>query len=63
METKLDPAHFARAHRSAIVNLDRVRTLQPMAAGEYVITLSSGDKVALSRGCRDSFRQKLEGRG
>jgi two-component system LytT family response regulator len=62
VETKLDPAHFARAHRSAIVNLDRVRTLQPMAAGEYVITLSSGDKVALSRGYRDSFREKLEGR-
>jgi two-component system LytT family response regulator len=63
VETRLDPAHFARAHRSAIVNLDRVRTLQPMAAGEYVITLSSGDKVALSRGYRDSFREKLEGRG
>ncbi len=62
VETKLDPVHFARAHRSAIVNLDRVRTLQPMAAGEYVITLSSGDKVALSRGYRDSFREKLEGR-
>jgi two-component system LytT family response regulator len=62
VETKLDPAHFARAHRSAIVNLDRVRTLQPMAAGEYVIALSSGDKVALSRGYRDSFREKLEGR-
>ena len=62
VETRLDPAHFARAHRSAIVNLDRVRTLQPMAAGEYVITLSSGANVPLSRGYRDSFREKLEGR-
>lgn len=63
LEAKLDPAQFARAHRSAIVKLDRVRSLQPMAAGEYVITLSTGAKVALSRGYRDSFRQRLEGRG
>jgi len=63
LEPQLDPAHFARAHRSAIVNLDRVRSLQPMAVGEYVITLSTGEKVGLSRGHRDQFRERLEGRG
>jgi two-component system, LytTR family, response regulator len=62
LESQLDPTHFARAHRSAIVNLDRVRSLDPMAAGEFVLTLSTGDKVPLSRGYRDSFRKKLEGR-
>jgi two-component system, LytTR family, response regulator len=62
LESQLDPAKFARAHRSAIVNLERVRSLAPMAAGEYVITLSTGEKVDLSRGYRDSFRQRLEGR-
>ena len=61
LEAQLDPARFARAHRSAIVNLDRVRTLEPMAAGEYVITLSTGEKVPLSRSYRDRFRQQLEG--
>ena len=63
LESKLDPAHFARAHRSVIVNLDRVRSLEPMAAGEYVIMLSTGERLALSRGYRDSFRKKLEGHG
>lgn len=62
MEIKLDPSHFARAHRSAIVNLSRVRALEPMAAGEYVVTLTSGARVTLSRGYRDSFRARLEGR-
>lgn len=62
MESKLDPSQFARAHRSAIVNLSRVRALDPMAAGEYVITLTSGVRVTLSRGYRDRFRQRLEGR-
>jgi two-component system LytT family response regulator len=62
LESQLDPAQFARAHRSAIVNLERVRSLDPMAAGEYLLTLSTGDKLTLSRGYRDSFRKKLEGR-
>ena len=61
IESQLDPSRFARSHRSAIVNLDRVRTLEPMAAGEYVITLSTGEKVPLSRSFRDRFREQLEG--
>jgi len=62
MEAKLDPAQFARAHRSAIVNLARVRALDPVAAGEYTITLTTGTRLTLSRGFRDSFRERLEGR-
>jgi len=59
LERKLDPRHFARVHRSAIVNLARVRELQPMFGGEYVIILSTGTKIALSRGYRDAFRDRL----
>jgi two-component system LytT family response regulator len=62
LESKLNPAQFARAHRSAIVNLERVRSLEPVAAGENRITLSSGTRLTLSRGYRDSFRERLEGR-
>lgn len=62
MEAKLDPSQFARAHRSAIVNLSRVRALDPVVAGEYTITLTSGARLTLSRGFRDSFRARLEGR-
>jgi two-component system LytT family response regulator len=59
LERKLDPRHFARVHRSAIVNLARVRELQPMFGGEYVIILSTGTKLTLSRGYRDAFRDRL----
>jgi two-component system, LytTR family, response regulator len=62
MESKLDPAQFARAHRSGIVNLARVKALDPVAAGEYTITLTTGQRITLSRGYRDSFRERLEGR-
>ena len=59
LERKLNPRHFARVHRSAIVNLARVRELQPMFGGEYVIILSTGAKLTLSRGYRDAFRDRL----
>ena len=59
LERKLNPRHFARVHRSAIVNLARVRELQPLFGGEYVIILSTGAKLTLSRGYRDAFRDRL----
>lgn len=59
VERQLAPAGFARAHRSAIVNIRRVRELQPLFNGESVIVLHSGTKVTLSRGYRDAFRARL----
>ncbi len=59
MERQLCGNGFARAHRSAIVNLGRVRELQPLFGGEYVVILTSGARVTLSRGHRDAFRQAL----
>ena len=59
-EARLDPARFARTHRCAIVNLSRVTSLDPLAAGEYVITLTTGTRLTLSRGCRDLFKSRLE---
>ena len=59
LEKRLNPRNFARVHRSAIVNLARVRELQPMFGGEYVIILSTGAKLTLSRGYRDAFRDRL----
>ena len=60
IEAKLDPARFARAHRSAIVNLSRVKSLNPLTAGEYIVTLTTGTRLTLSRGCRDQFKSRLE---
>ena len=60
IEAKLGPARFARAHRSAIVNLSRVKSLDPLSAGENVITLTTGSRLTLSRGYRDHFKSRLE---
>jgi two-component system, LytTR family, response regulator len=60
IEAKLDPARFARVHRSAIVNLSRVKSLDPVTSGEALITLTTGTRLTLSRGYRDHFKSRLE---
>ncbi len=52
LETALDPKIFFRVHRSAIVNLDRVREMQPYFRGEDVLILRDGTKLRLSRNRR-----------
>jgi two-component system LytT family response regulator len=49
LEARLDPARFVRVSRSSIVNADRVRELQPMFNGDFVVVLRDGTKVAGSR--------------
>lgn len=56
--TQLDPGRFARIHRSAIVNIDCIREMQPYFSGDYLVILRSGTRLRLSR----SYRQQLEDR-
>jgi two-component system LytT family response regulator len=56
---QLDPARFARIHRSMIVNVDRIRELQPYYRGEYAVLLHDGTRLKLSRGCRPGLEALL----
>ncbi|HJP84536.1 MAG TPA: LytTR family DNA-binding domain-containing protein [Gemmatimonadaceae bacterium] len=60
VESKLDPRKFVRVHRSAIINVDRLRKLQPYFHGEYVVTLQDGTTLTSSRGYSDRLRALLE---
>jgi two-component system LytT family response regulator len=53
LEETLDPARFVRIHRSTVVNLDRVRELQPAFHGDWVVILDDGTRLRLSRRYRD----------
>lgn len=55
LEARLDPARFVRVSRSSIVNADRVRELQPMFNGDFVVVLRDGTKVTGSRRYRAAF--------
>jgi two-component system LytT family response regulator len=46
---------FLRIHRSTIVNIARVRELQPWFHGEYVVVLNDGTNLKLSRTHRDAL--------
>ncbi|HKW41975.1 MAG TPA: LytTR family DNA-binding domain-containing protein [Gemmatimonadales bacterium] len=59
LEARLDPERFVRIHRSTIVNLERIRELQPFFRGEYVVVLQSGVTLKLSRGYRDHLEARL----
>jgi two-component system, LytTR family, response regulator len=56
---QLDPARFARIHRSMIVNVDRIRELQPYYRGEYAVLLLDGTRLKLSRGRRAALETLL----
>jgi two-component system, LytTR family, response regulator len=58
---RLDPARFARIHRSTIINLRQVQELHPLFHGEYVVVLRSGAKLTLSRTYRDGLRLQFPG--
>lgn len=55
MEAQLDPKRFVRIHRSAIVNIERIKELQPLFNGEHSLHLDNGTKLTLSR----SYKEKL----
>ena len=59
VETILDPDQFSRIHRSTIVNLDRIRELQPWFAGDYVVILKDSTQLKLSRTYREHLQTRL----
>jgi len=60
MEDRLPRGNFVRIHRSAIVNLDRVRELQPWFHGEYVVILTDGTKLTASRAYASRLRELMQ---
>jgi two-component system LytT family response regulator len=59
LDAQLDPSRFARIHRSAIVNLDRIREMRPTASGDYVVRLESGIRLRMSRSHRAEVDRRL----
>jgi two-component system LytT family response regulator len=59
LEAQLDPRKFVRIHRSAIVNIGRIKELQPWTHGEYHVILRDGTQLTLSRNYRENLRNVL----
>jgi two-component system, LytTR family, response regulator len=58
---RLHPDRFVRIHRSVIVNVRKIKELQPCESGEYIAVLKNGKELSCSRGYRAQL-QRLIGR-
>lgn len=56
LASKLDPSRFVRIHRSTIVNIERIKELEPISQGEYEVVMTDGTRLHLSR----TYRPELE---
>ncbi|HEY7510311.1 MAG TPA: LytTR family DNA-binding domain-containing protein [Vicinamibacteria bacterium] len=59
LERRLDPRRFVRIHRSAIVRLDRVESLQQRPGGELALRLRDGQELTVSRSRRREVEARL----
>jgi two-component system LytT family response regulator len=62
IEARLDPAHFVRVHRTAIVRLDQVAELRTDGADRHVVVLRNGVRVPLGKSRREMVEQRLASR-
>jgi len=56
LEKSLDPELFVRVHRSTIVPVARIQSLEPALHGEYVITLTNGVRLRSGRTYSERLR-------
>jgi two-component system LytT family response regulator len=59
VEAKLDATEFVRIHRSALVAVDRIQSIEAREQGEYLVTMRGGAKLVSSRGYSDRVRRLL----
>jgi two-component system LytT family response regulator len=60
LEAKLNPDKFLRIHRSTLVNIDRIKELQPLFSGDYTVILRDGKQLTLSRSYRDKLLELFD---
>jgi two-component system LytT family response regulator len=59
LEARLDRSHFARVHRSAIVNLEKVREVRTATGGDALVVLRDGTELPLSRRRRQEVAEAI----
>lgn len=59
LEHQLDPRRFVRVHRSAIVNISRVKEIRVDYQNHHLVVLKNGTRIPLSRSRRDLLEDVL----
>ena len=63
LAARLDPRHFARVHRSAIVNVRRIKAIHPWFNGHHIVTMDTGQQLRMSRYQHETFLRLVSTRG
>ena len=61
LEARLDPAKFARVHRSAIVQIGKIREAAATLSGSYKLRMENGGQIVVSRRYRRRLPKSLVG--
>jgi len=57
LESLLNPVQFVRIHRSTIVNVNRISKAQSLSNGEFMLALTEGTQLKVSRSYRGRVRE------
>lgn len=57
---RLQDRNFVRIHRSTLVNISRIKELQPVNSAEYLVVLKNGKELSCSRGYRGGLQKLIE---
>ena len=60
LESSLDPSKFSRVHRSAIVQLNAIKSIQSLVNGDYLLLLKNGKEIRGSRTYRQKIKKLIE---
>ncbi|MBO6524216.1 MAG: response regulator transcription factor [Balneolaceae bacterium] len=55
IESELDPERYIRIHKSYIVNIEEIESMESYFHGEYIVTMNDGNELKLSR----TYKEKL----
>ena len=61
LEELLKPKHFLRISKPMLVNLMKIRSIQPAFNGRFSATLASGEKIVISRSYVKALKAALKG--
>ena len=61
LEEMLKPKHFLRVSKPMLVNLMKIRSIQPAFNGRFTAVLRSGEKIIISRSYVKALKAALKG--
>ena len=61
LESRLETRHFLRVSKSMLLNLMKIRSIQPALNGRFTAVLQSGEEVIISRNYVKGLKAALRG--